>query len=59
MADDRSTVNEAVSGDIIGLYDTGTLSNWGYINIRERDCFNLKGYRNLHQNYLFVLQRKM
>ncbi|NMD71431.1 peptide chain release factor 3 [Bacillus sp. DNRA2] len=24
MADDRSTVNEAVSGDIIGLYDTGT-----------------------------------
>ncbi|MEW8986943.1 MAG: peptide chain release factor 3, partial [Bacillus sp. (in: firmicutes)] len=23
MADDRSTVNEAVSGDIIGLYDTG------------------------------------
>lgn len=24
MADDRSTVDEAVSGDIIGLYDTGT-----------------------------------
>ncbi|WP_113930541.1 peptide chain release factor 3 [Bacillus sp. P14.5] len=24
LADDRSTVNEAVSGDIIGLYDTGT-----------------------------------
>lgn len=24
MADDRSTVNEAVSGDIIGLYDPGT-----------------------------------
>ncbi|MHC0038665.1 peptide chain release factor 3 [Pseudoneobacillus sp. C159] len=24
MADDRSTVEEAVSGDIIGLYDTGT-----------------------------------
>jgi len=24
MADDRSTVNEAVSGDIIGLYDSGT-----------------------------------
>ena len=24
MADDRSTVNKAVSGDIIGLYDTGT-----------------------------------
>lgn len=23
MADDRNTVNEAVSGDIIGLYDTG------------------------------------
>ncbi|MDT9023661.1 MULTISPECIES: peptide chain release factor 3 [Rossellomorea] len=24
LADDRSTVNEAVSGDIIGVYDTGT-----------------------------------
>ncbi|XXM73281.1 peptide chain release factor 3 [Lysinibacillus sphaericus] len=24
LADDRSTVNEAVSGDIIGIYDTGT-----------------------------------
>ncbi|HBZ10247.1 MAG TPA: peptide chain release factor 3 [Bacillus bacterium] len=24
LADDRSTVNKAVSGDIIGLYDTGT-----------------------------------
>ncbi|KAB2337283.1 peptide chain release factor 3 [Cytobacillus depressus] len=24
MADDRSTVDEAVSGDIIGIYDTGT-----------------------------------
>jgi len=24
MADDRSTVNEAVSGDIIGIYDPGT-----------------------------------
>ena len=24
LADDRSTVDEAVSGDIIGLYDTGT-----------------------------------
>ena len=24
MADDRNTVNEAVSGDIIGFYDTGT-----------------------------------
>ena len=24
LADDRETVNEAVSGDIIGLYDTGT-----------------------------------
>ena len=24
MADDRSTVNKAVSGDIIGLYDSGT-----------------------------------
>ena len=23
LADDRNTVNEAVSGDIIGLYDTG------------------------------------
>ena len=35
MADDRSTVDEAVSGDIIGLYDTGTYQIGDTITYRK------------------------
>ena len=54
MADDRSTVNKAVSGDIIGLYDTGTYQIGDTINIWERILSNLKSYLNLLQNCLFA-----
>ncbi|MCR2820934.1 peptide chain release factor 3 [Lederbergia panacisoli] len=37
LADDRSTVNAAVSGDIIGLYDTGTYQIGDTISEGKRD----------------------
>ncbi len=41
MADDRSTVNEAVSGDIIGLYDPGTYQIGDTLQ-QVKKYFNLK-----------------
>lgn len=37
MADDRSTVNEAVSGDIIGLYDPGTYQIGDTLTVGKND----------------------
>ena len=39
LADDRSTVNAAVSGDIIGIYDTRNISNRRYYNWREESNY--------------------
>ena len=52
MADDRETVEEAVAGDIIGLYDTGNYQIGDTVVRREESTSYLKNYRNLHRNCL-------
>ena len=51
MADDKETVNHAVAGDIIGLYDTGTIKlviHWLAVN--KNIVFKI--YPNLPRKYL-------
>ena len=55
MADTRETVETAVAGDIIGLYDTGNFQIGDTIYTGKKRS-NLKNYHNLRQNYLHVLR---
>ncbi|MFK4998102.1 hypothetical protein ACI2OX_14305 [Bacillus sp. N9] len=57
LADDRTTVNAAVSGDIIGLYDTGTYQI-GDTLFSGKMIFSLKNCRNLLPNYSSGFHRK-
>ena len=52
MADDRSTVYMAVSGDIIGFYDTGTYQIGDTLTSWESHLFNMKNCRNLRLSCL-------
>ena len=49
--DDKETVNHAVAGDIIGLYDTGNYQIGDTI-VGGNQKFTSKTYHNLHLNYL-------
>ena len=51
MADDKETVNHAVAGDIIGLYDTGNYQIGDTIVGGNQNSAS-KTYHNLHLNYL-------
>ena len=51
MADDTQTVNHAVSGDIIGLYDTGNYQI-GDTLVGGNQNSILNHYHNLHLKYL-------
>ena len=53
LADDRETVEEAVAGDIIGLYDTGTYQI-GIQLLVVRKHLTLKNYLSLHLNFSCV-----
>lgn len=53
MADDRSTVNEAVSGDIIGIYDPGTYQI-GDTLTSDKNGFQFERLPQFTPNYLFV-----
>lgn len=51
LADDRETVDKAVAGDIIGLYDTGNYQI-GDTVVGGKKHSNSKDYHNLHLNCL-------
>ena len=51
MADDKETVNHAVAGDIIGLYDTGNYQIGDTLVGGKRNIAS-KSYHNLLQKYL-------
>lgn len=51
MADDKETVNHAVAGDIIGLYDTGNYQI-GDTLVGGKQNIVSKIYLNSHRKYL-------
>lgn len=51
MADDKETVNHAVAGDIIGLYDTGNYQI-GDTLVGGKQNIVFKIYPNLPRKYL-------
>ena len=58
LADDREIVEEAVAGDIIGLYDTGNYQI-GDTVVGGKSTSNSKLCHSLNRSYLLRLQRKM
>lgn len=50
MADDKETVNHAVAGDIIGLYDTGNYQI-GDTLVGGKQNLTSKIYHNLHLKF--------
>ena len=46
MADDKETVNHAVAGDIIGLYDTGNYQIGTHLSVLSKNIVS-KIYLNL------------
>ena len=51
MADDKETVNHAVAGDIIGLYDTGNYQIGDTLLVASKNIVS-KIYLNSHRKYL-------
>ena len=51
MADDKETVNHAVAGDIIGLYDTGNYQI-GDTLVGGKQKYSFQDLLNSHRKYL-------
>lgn len=51
MADERSEVNEAYAGDVIGVFDPGIFSIGDTITTGKKH-FAFEGFQHLHQSIL-------